>query len=114
MARENVEACIICTNIDCAARGSTALIEALQEKLPSAGLSDVKVRTYQCFGGCEYGPNMMLYPEGSWFAGAQASDADDIVEFIQGGEIPARLVERVDPDLRALMLDLFQSGIIDI
>jgi NADP-reducing hydrogenase subunit HndC len=113
MADKEITNCVVCTNIDCASRGSPQLIENIKERLAAAG-SNVKVTTYQCFGGCEFGPNLILYPEGTWYAGARPDDADAIAAHILGGPRVDRLTENVDDALRELMLDLLGSGIVDL
>jgi len=113
MARSSdIKQVIVCSNVDCAARGAQKNIEGIERRLTAAG-SDVKVKTYLCFGGCDYGPNIVLYPEGTWYAGVKESDLDEIVEHVLGGVKVERLTEKVDPALQSLMLDILDSGMID-
>ncbi|MEA2639381.1 MAG: NADH-quinone oxidoreductase subunit [Chloroflexota bacterium] len=114
MARSNeIASVIVCTNVDCAYRGAQKNIEGIQQRLEAAG-SDVKIKTYLCFGGCEDGPNLVLYPEGTWYAGVKEEDLDDIVGHVLGGPKVERLTERVDPGLQELILDILDSGMIDL
>jgi len=114
MARsKEINTCLVCTNIDCASRGSQAILDELRERLQSAG-SGVNVKSYLCFGACQDGPNMVLYPEGTWYMGVKQDDVPDIVAHVLGGEPVARLTERVDPALRDLILDILESGMIDL
>ncbi|MBM2809760.1 MAG: Respiratory-chain dehydrogenase 24 Kd subunit [Chloroflexi bacterium] len=105
--------CIVCTNIDCASRGSPAILEEVKAKLAAAG-SPVDVKSYLCFGACQDGPNMVLYPEGTWYMGVKQGDVDDIVGHILGGERVTRLTEKVDPGLRDLILEILEAGMIDL
>jgi (2Fe-2S) ferredoxin len=89
------------------------MLGAIKEKLEAAG-SPVKVKEYLCFGACQDGPNMVLYPEGTWYMGVKQEDVDDIVAHILGGEPVTRLTERVDPALRDLILEILESGMIDL
>ncbi|HZT08423.1 MAG TPA: (2Fe-2S) ferredoxin domain-containing protein [Chloroflexota bacterium] len=114
MARpKEIKTCLVCTNVDCASRGSKALLDAFKEKLEAAG-SDIEVKSYLCFGACQDGPNIVLYPEGTWYMGVQMSDVDEIVAHMLGGEPVTRLTERVDPGLRDLILEILESGMIDL
>ena len=114
MARsEEIRTCLICTNIDCATRGSQAILNGIQEGLDAAE-SVVTVKPYLCFGACQDGPNLVLYPEGTWYMNVKVGDVPEIVEHILGGEPVARLTERVDPALRDLILDILESGMIDL
>jgi (2Fe-2S) ferredoxin len=114
MARsKEIRTCLVCTNIDCANRGSQTILAQLQERLQAAG-SPVNVKSYLCFGACQDGPNLVLYPEGTWYMGVTESDVPDVAAHILGGEPVARLTERVDPALRDLILDILESGMIDL
>ncbi len=112
-ATKEIEKCLVCTNVDCAVRGSPAMLEQLKTDLEAAG-SPVEVKSYLCFGACQDGPNIVLYPEGTWYMGVQAGDIPEIEQHIQGGEPVARLTERVDPNLRDLILEILASGMVDI
>jgi len=114
VARSNeIETCLVCVNIDCSSRGSKEILSDIKERLEAAG-SPVKCKEYLCFGACQDGPNMVLYPEGTWYMNVKREDVDDIVAHIQGGEPVARLTEKVDPALRDLILEILESGMIDL
>ena len=114
MARgKPIEKCLVCTNVDCASRGSIALLERLKEHLAAAG-SPVEVKSYLCFGACQDGPNLVLYPEGTWYMGVKEGDVPEIETHILGGEPVKRLAERVDPALRDLILEILESGMVEI
>jgi (2Fe-2S) ferredoxin len=114
MARpKEIRTCLVCTNVDCAARGSKELLEQFKGKLDEAG-SPIEVKSYLCFGACQDGPNIVLYPEGTWYMGVQQTDVDEIVQHMLGGEPVTRLTERVDPGLRDLILEILESGMIDL
>jgi (2Fe-2S) ferredoxin len=110
---KEIETCLVCVNIDCSSRGSKEILGDIKERLEAAG-SPVKCKEYLCFGACQDGPNMVLYPEGTWYMGVKREDVDDIVAHIRGGEPVARLTEKVDPALRDLILEILESGMIDL
>ncbi|HTT72157.1 MAG TPA: (2Fe-2S) ferredoxin domain-containing protein [Anaeromyxobacteraceae bacterium] len=85
----------------CAARGSAEVLEALRREIGAQGLADaVQVTTCGSLGLCERGPNLVVYPEGVWYAGVKPVDVPQIVrEHLLGGVPVERLVER---DARAL------------
>lgn len=80
----------------CAARGSAAVLDALRKELAAQGLAnEVQVTTCGSLGMCERGPNMVVYPEGVWYAGVQVADLPEIVrDHFRGGQPVARLVQR--------------------
>ncbi len=82
----------------CAARGSAAVLDALRKELAAQGLNgEVQVTTSGSLGMCERGPNMVVYPDGVWYAGVQVADVPEIVrDHFRGGRPVARLVQR-DP-----------------
>jgi (2Fe-2S) ferredoxin len=109
MDRPNeIHSCHVCVNISCAEGGSNALLERLKEKLAGSG---VEVKTHICFGACWMGPNIVLYPQGTWYSNVQAGDIDDVVAHIHGGEPVARLTSGIDEQLHGLVLSLLEAGL---
>lgn len=52
----------------------------------------VAVTACDCLGPCFDGPNVVIYPEGVWYAGVTAGDAAVIAEeHLAGGRVVARL-----------------------
>ena len=107
-----IHTCLVCHNVDCESRGSVAIGEDIARRLAEAG-SSVQVTPYLCFGACEMGPNIVLYPQGTWYKGCQASDAEEIAAHILGGPPVTRLTEDVDPALRDLILMILDAGIME-
>lgn len=41
---------------------------------------------YACFGQCEHGPNVAIYPEGAWYGGlSRETDAERVVQHATAG-----------------------------
>ncbi len=79
----------------CSERGSLDLYGRLVEEVLARQLNDrVKVnRTADCLGSCETGPNIVVYPEGIWYARVRLEDIGEIVEkHLVGGEPVERLI----------------------
>jgi (2Fe-2S) ferredoxin len=102
--------CLVCQNIDCKSRGSEQLTAELKNKIATKGLSDVEVKPYMCFGACQEGPNIVLYPEKSWYAKVQPQDLDEIVEHLAGGPHVKRL-DTIDSSLKELIYQLLDTGV---
>jgi len=100
---------LVCQNADCKARGSGEIIEVLKEKLTSA--VDVEVKPYMCFGACQSGPNIVVYPDKVWYCGVKQTDADDIAAHAKGGTAVERLTHGVDDSLKALIYQLLDAGL---
>ena len=107
-----IHTCLVCHNVDCESRGSVPIGEEIARRLTDAG-SSVQVTPYLCFGACEEGPNIVLYPQGTWYKGCQMGDAEEIVAHILGGPPVERLSDQIDPDLRDLILTILDAGIME-
>ena len=102
--------CLVCQNIDCKSRGSEELMGELQNRISDKGLSDVEVKPYMCFGACQDGPNVVLYPEKNWYAKVKVDDLDDIVAHLAGGPHVQRL-DTIDSSLKELIYQLLDTGV---
>ncbi|MDN5347419.1 MAG: NADH-quinone oxidoreductase subunit [Clostridia bacterium] len=84
---------LVCAGTGCTASESPATKEALIKELARRGLDkEVKVVDTGCFGFCRFGPNMMVYPEGTFYCTVHPEDVPELVEehFVKG-----RVVERL-------------------
>jgi len=64
----------------CGALGAPPLWEHLGKKLEAEGLNDVGFTPAGCFGFCQTGPLMVVYPEGIWYRPETVADIDEIVD----------------------------------
>jgi (2Fe-2S) ferredoxin len=85
-------------------------MKELQQRVAQKGLPEVEVRSYMCFGACQEGPNIVLYPEKSWYAGVKKEDLDEIVNHLAGGPDVKRL-DKIDPSLKELIYQLLDTGV---
>jgi (2Fe-2S) ferredoxin len=90
----------------CCARGSAKVIDALRREIDARGLEDdVLVTTCGSLGLCEWGPNMIVYPEGVWYAGVTPADVPEIVRSHFEEGTPVERLARTDAaELRAEIL----------
>lgn len=100
---------LVCQNADCYQRGSGELLEKLAAKLKEAG--GIEVKPYMCFGGCQSGPNIVLYPQKVWYCGVKQGDVNDIAAHAQGGPEVERLTKGIDPALKDLIYQLLDAGL---
>jgi len=68
----------------------------MEEELKKQGLeNEVKVVRTGCFGLCEAGPIMVIYPEGAFYSHVQPADVPEIVsEHLLKGRLVDRLIHR--------------------
>jgi sirohydrochlorin ferrochelatase/(2Fe-2S) ferredoxin len=88
---------LVCGNADCATRGSVALLVALRRHVRDAALDDdVRVTRTSCLGRCGEGPTVAVYPDGVWYRGVAAGDAQELVrEHVVGDRLVARLIDQI-------------------
>ncbi|MGB9839555.1 NADH-quinone oxidoreductase subunit NuoF [Thermovenabulum sp.] len=84
---------LVCKGTGCTASGSEPIIEAFQKEIEKKGLSkEVKVVQTGCLGLCELGPNVLIYPEGSYYCRVKP---EDVAEIVEEHLIKGRIVERL-------------------
>ncbi len=93
---------LCCTGTGCTSSGSRSIIQAFEEEILNAGLErEIKVVPTGCFGFCEKGPVVIIYPEGSFYSHIKVEDVKRIVsEHLMKGRIVRDLLysESVDKD----------------
>ncbi len=71
---------LICGGTGCTSSGSQKLVERFEEQLQEKGLDkEIKIVRTGCFGLCEAGPVVIIYPEGTFYSRVKAEDVDEIV-----------------------------------
>lgn len=84
----------------CKARGSEKLRDYMKARAKELGLKNVRINTAGCLDRCEFGPTMVIYPEGIWYSPQSREDIDEILaaHLVAGGRV-ARLM--LQPDQKA-------------
>ncbi len=103
----------ICTNRredddpkgSCAQKGSEDIRDLFKRELHARGLkTKVRANKSGCLDVCEYGPNIVIYPEGVWYSHVTKDDIAEIIDrHIVAGEVVERLLlkdPRYKPDRR--------------
>ena len=92
---------MVCGGPSCHSSGSPRIAEQLEEELEKRGLSErVKVFQPGCFGFCEKGPMIEIFPDNVTYCEVSAEDVTTIVEehFIQGNVVEHLLY--MDPNTK--------------
>lgn len=78
----------------CKEKGSEELVQAFKQELAKYNVKkEVRAQKSGCLDICEYGPAVVIYPEGVWYGKVQLSDVPEIVQsHIISGKPVARLV----------------------
>ena len=98
---------LVCIDPECRSKGAYEVLDALQDELVAQGLIDeVQVLETSRIGGCDQGPEIMVYPEGVHYANLTPDDMAYIVEeHLLKGRIAKKFVVEekaaMDEELRA-------------
>jgi (2Fe-2S) ferredoxin len=78
----------------CARKGSAEIRTAMKEEIKRLGLREVaRANQSGCLDACEFGPSIVVYPEGIWYGGVKVEDVQEIIEeHIIGGRPVERLM----------------------
>ncbi len=85
---------LVCGGTGCTSSGSETLLTLLEEKLEEYGLDkEIKPIRTGCFGLCEAGPVVIVYPEGTFYSRVSPRDVEEIVtEHLLKGRVVKRLL----------------------
>ncbi len=103
--------CYVCEGGDCTERGSGDVYHKLKELLDEFDPHEerVRLRRYPCFGGCEQGINVTLFPDRVFYSHVEEKDLEDIIAHIKGGEPVTRLTGAVEPDVEEILWEMLDS-----
>jgi len=98
---------LVCGGTGCTSSGSPKIIAKLKEELAANGLSDkVQIVKTGCFGLCERGPIMIVYPEDSFYSRVNVDEIPRIVKehLVDGNPVKEFLYEEtvVGDEIKAL------------
>ncbi|MGE5271945.1 MAG: (2Fe-2S) ferredoxin domain-containing protein [Thiohalocapsa sp.] len=86
----------------CAARAMPAggvekLRGYMREKAKQLGIESIRCNAAGCLDRCEFGPNLVIYPEGVWYHYENQQDLDEILEVhVKNGGRVERLMLQPD------------------
>lgn len=99
---------LVCGGTGCTSSGSPKIIEKLEEEFAAKGLTDkIQIVKTGCFGLCERGPIMIVYPEGSFYSRVDVDEIPRIVDehLIDGNPVKEFLYEETVEDDTIKSLD---------
>lgn len=77
----------ICTNTKeagkkcCGEERGMALVQAFKDEIRNRGLqTQMRAQKTGCLDACNFGPSLVVYPEGTYYGNVQLSDVTEIVE----------------------------------
>ena len=102
----------VCEGGDCSEKGSIELHAELQGMLQERDTDKKnRLRKFPCFGGCEHGINVVLFPDRVFYSKVKQSDLPAIVDHLTGEAQPVeRLTGKVAKDVEQIVWDLLDTG----
>lgn len=64
----------------CSGRGSVRLRNYMKARAKELGFGGVRINAAGCLDRCEFGPTVVIYPEGVWYHYETFADVDEILE----------------------------------
>lgn len=88
---------LVCENVDCASRGSIALVSKMRNLIKKCGMqADFKITRTSCMGRCGEGPTVVVYPDGIWYRNVQEEDAETLVnQHLLNDKLVSKLVDNI-------------------
>ncbi len=87
---------LICCGSGCVSAGALKIKQALKDQLKERNLlQEINLIETGCMGPCDYGPVMMIYPEGVFYRKVTVEDIEEIIEehFIKGRPVKRLMLE---------------------
>lgn len=102
----------VCEGGDCSEKGSVELHADLAEMLREGDKEGKnRLRKYPCFGGCEHGINVVLFPDRVFYSRVTKEDLPEIAEHLTSDGKPVeRLTGVVAKDVEQIVWDLLDTG----
>lgn len=102
----------VCEGGDCTERGSGDVHDSLKEMVKAIDPEEarVRVRRYPCFGACECGINVTVWPDRLFYSRVTKADLPELVENLLKGGCPVqRLRGQAKPDVEEMVWSLLDS-----
>ena len=61
-------------------KGRLSCVGYMKQKVGERGVEGVRINQALCLDRCELGPNLVIYPEGTWYSFKTEADIDEIIE----------------------------------
>jgi (2Fe-2S) ferredoxin len=76
----------------CHKKGSTDLLPYIENEILDRGL-DAQITSTGCMKACDYGPVMVIHPQGNWYGNVESEDAvDEILDALEDGGVAEELL----------------------
>lgn len=77
----------------CHSKDAIGIMESFMEEIQDRGLGgEVFVTNTGCFGVCEKGPIVVVYPNNIWYGSVTPDDVEEIMDKLEEGQVVERLL----------------------
>jgi (2Fe-2S) ferredoxin len=100
---------LICCGSGCVSAGALKIKEKIQAVLHEKGLlNEINIIETGCMGPCDYGPVMVVYPEGVFYKKVTLEDVEELVEehFIKGRPVKRLMLQDEEKQVIAVQKDI--------
>ena len=82
----------------CARKGAERLRNYMKARAKELKVPGIRVNSAGCLDRCEFGPAMVIYPEGVWYRPTSVEDVEEILEIhvIGGGRVKRLMLTETD------------------
>ena len=104
--------CYVSEGGDGTEKGSGDVFDRLRDLIKEfdPGQEKIKIRRYPCFGACDQGINVTLYPDKIFYSKVTLDDLPAIAAHIKGdGSKVENLCGKVPPDVEQIIWDMLDS-----
>ena len=94
---------LICCGSGCVSAGALKIKERFHEVLAENNITnEVNIIETGCMGPCDYGPVMVIYPEGIFYQKVTPEDVEDIVKehFLKGRPVTRLMLQDKDKTIQ--------------
>lgn len=80
----------------CMSKEAEPLFEYFKQRVKALALPDIRVNRAGCLDRCEYGPTVVIYPEGIWYSLKSKSDIDLVIQnhLIGGTKVESLMIKK--------------------
>ena len=102
----------VCEGGDCSEKGSVELHNEIKAELEKRNPDkSLKLRKYPCFGGCEHGINIALFPDKVFLSKMTMADVERLCDHLcDGGPELSDRHGIVDKDVEEIVWQLMDTG----
>lgn len=100
---------LICCGSGCVSAGAQKIKERFHEILKERGISsEVNIIETGCMGPCDYGPVMVIYPEGIFYKKVEVADVEEIVDehFVKGRPVKRLMMQDIEDKVLSTKKDI--------